>query len=475
MRNACGSTAAFADRMVAFLFWIGFACLIWHLIIPLLTILFHYSIGRALYSKRKQLKQAGQWAIITGSTDGIGKAFAEELASDGLNIMLISRNSEKLQAVAGELSATYNVSVRCVTADFTEANIYESIKKEIDSLSSIACLVNNVGMVNANPEEFAFSDGMCEENIRKFVACNCLSMASMTHIVLPRLIVQNSGAALINLSSYSGYHPLPYISLYAATKAFVCHLSQSLNLEVQGKNVVMQTLIPIKRKQLKRAGQWAIITGGTDGIGKAFAEELASDGLNIMLISRNSEKLQAVAGELGATYNVSVRCVTADFTQADVYENIKKEVDSLPSIACLINNVGMSNASREEFAFADGMCEENIRNFVACNCLSMASMTHIVLPRLIMQNSGAALINLSSYAGRRPLPYISLYAATKAFAYHLSQSLNLEVQGKNVVMQTLIPISGCVLTSTPVSPTRQKELLNLRGKGRSVIKEMEQI
>ncbi|KAF6778816.1 hypothetical protein AHF37_01734 [Paragonimus kellicotti] len=232
-------------QMVTLLFSIGFACLTWHLIIPLLTILFHYTIGRALFSKRKQLKRAGQWAIITGSTDGIGKAFAEELASDGLNIMLIGRNSEKLQAVASELGATFNVSVRCMTADFTQADIYENIKKEIDSLPSIACLINNVGMVNTNPEEFAFADEMCEKNIQKFVACNCLSMASMTHIVLPRLIMQNSGAALINLSSYSGYHPLPYVSLYAATKAFVRHLSQCLNLEVQGKNVVMQTLIPM--------------------------------------------------------------------------------------------------------------------------------------------------------------------------------------------------------------------------------------
>ncbi|KAA3675730.1 17beta-estradiol 17-dehydrogenase / very-long-chain 3-oxoacyl-CoA reductase [Paragonimus westermani] len=231
--------------MVTTVLWIGFAYLIWHLIVPLLMILFHYSIGLALFSKRKQLKRAGQWAIVTGGTDGIGKAFSEELASDGLNIMLISRNSEKLQAVAGELGATYNVSVRCVTTDFTQTDVYENIKKEIDSLPSIACLINNVGMASANLEEFAFADGMCEENIRKFVACNCLSMASMTHIVLPRLVMQNSGAALINLSSYAGHRPLPYISLYAATKAFVRHLSQSLNLEVQGKNVVMQTLIPM--------------------------------------------------------------------------------------------------------------------------------------------------------------------------------------------------------------------------------------
>lgn len=71
-------------------------------------------------SKRKDLRGAGEWAIITGSTDGIGKAFAEELASDGLNIFLISRTTEKLYRVAQDIERVYKVQTKVFAADFTK-------------------------------------------------------------------------------------------------------------------------------------------------------------------------------------------------------------------------------------------------------------------------------------------------------------------------------------------------------------------
>ncbi|VDP50560.1 unnamed protein product [Schistosoma margrebowiei] len=78
-----------------------------------------------LFSKRKLLKQAGEWAIVTGATDGIGKVYAEELANDGLKIMLISRNEEKLLNVANEIERNYHVETRIVTADFTKVSQYK--------------------------------------------------------------------------------------------------------------------------------------------------------------------------------------------------------------------------------------------------------------------------------------------------------------------------------------------------------------
>lgn len=75
---------------------------------------------RRFLSKRKELKLAGDWAVITGSTDGIGKAFAEELAGDGLNIFLISRNAEKLALVAQDLERVYKVRTKVFVADFKE-------------------------------------------------------------------------------------------------------------------------------------------------------------------------------------------------------------------------------------------------------------------------------------------------------------------------------------------------------------------
>lgn len=86
---------------------------------PLVKILSAYTIGVTLFSKRKGLKKAGEWAIVTGATDGIGKAYANELARDGLNIMLISRNSEKLDAVASQIREAYNVKTKVVQCDFT--------------------------------------------------------------------------------------------------------------------------------------------------------------------------------------------------------------------------------------------------------------------------------------------------------------------------------------------------------------------
>ncbi|CAL8084992.1 unnamed protein product [Calicophoron daubneyi] len=218
--------------------------LLWKTIIPPILIIYQYTLGRYLYGKRRQLRAAGEWAIITGGTDGIGKAFAEELASDGLNIMIISRTMEKLKATAHELKLSYGVSVKTVQADFTQMDIYERIQSEVDALSSIACLVNNVGMVNLNPESLAWDKGMQTDNINRYIICNTISAAAMSKIVLPRLIKQNSGGAIINLSSISACVCPPYLAIYASTKAFVKHLSASLSLESIGKNVTIQAVCP---------------------------------------------------------------------------------------------------------------------------------------------------------------------------------------------------------------------------------------
>ncbi len=80
----------------------------------------YYGPVKAALSKRKDLKLAGDWAIITGGTDGIGKAFAEELAHDGLNIFLVSRNAEKLTKVAEELEGKFHIETKTFAADFTK-------------------------------------------------------------------------------------------------------------------------------------------------------------------------------------------------------------------------------------------------------------------------------------------------------------------------------------------------------------------
>uniref|UniRef100_A0A8C8ZD63 17beta-estradiol 17-dehydrogenase n=1 Tax=Prolemur simus TaxID=1328070 RepID=A0A8C8ZD63_PROSS len=100
------------------------------------------------------LRSMGQWAVITGAGDGIGKAYSFELAKHGFNIVLISRTLEKLQDIATEIEWTTGNSVKIIQADFTKDDIYEHIKEKLKGLE-IGILVNNVGMLpNLFPSYF---------------------------------------------------------------------------------------------------------------------------------------------------------------------------------------------------------------------------------------------------------------------------------------------------------------------------------
>nr|CDS33883.1 steroid dehydrogenase [Hymenolepis microstoma] len=188
-------------------------------------------------SKRKDLREAGEWAIVTGSTDGIGKAFAEELASDGLNIFLISRTTEKLNRVAQDIERTYNVQTKVFAADFTKYDFYEDLKHEIDSISSVACLINNVGMSQVCAGPTATCEFLNIEFIQRMIACNVVSTACMTRITMPKML-QNINPShppcVINMSSVSAIYPRPYKSLYAACKSFVQNFSESVGAESRG-------------------------------------------------------------------------------------------------------------------------------------------------------------------------------------------------------------------------------------------------
>jgi short-subunit dehydrogenase len=93
---------------------------------------------------------------------------------------------------------------------------------------------------------------------------------------------------------------------------------------------------------VKKYGEWAVVTGATDGLGKEYARELARRGMKVVLISRNPEKLQRVADELGKDTKSDFVIVAADFTKGkDIYPSIQQALHGL-DIGVLVNNVGIS-------------------------------------------------------------------------------------------------------------------------------------
>ncbi|VDP30762.1 unnamed protein product [Schistosoma mattheei] len=184
-------------------------------IVAVLKICFKFTLKKWCLSKRKTLRQAGEWAVVTGASSGIGEAYAEELAKEGLNIMLISNDEEQLSVIANQIANTYNVQTRIVVADFTKL-----FAGEVDSPN--------------------------EESIKSIIHCNILSTLIMTNIILPKMLTQKGpNPGIINIGSYSGLKVYPHATLYSSTKASIIQFSRCLAAEKYKKNVIIQTICPL--------------------------------------------------------------------------------------------------------------------------------------------------------------------------------------------------------------------------------------
>ncbi|KAG8455321.1 hypothetical protein GDO86_001499 [Hymenochirus boettgeri] len=181
----------------------------------------------------------GEWAVITGAGDGIGKAYCIELAKRGMNIVMISRTLEKMQAVAMDIEQSTGKSVKIIQADFTQDNIYERIKKNLKGLE-IGILVNNVGMLHA-PYPCHFLTG--PDNDQGLVNCNIISTIKMTRIILEQMETRKRGL-ILNISSAVGRFPCPLYAVYSASKAFVTTFSKALQAEYKSKGIIIQAVTP---------------------------------------------------------------------------------------------------------------------------------------------------------------------------------------------------------------------------------------
>jgi len=188
------------------------------------------------FGMKKDLKKYGKWAVITGATDGIGKAIAKQLAKRGINIVLISRSEEKLKSVADEFGSL-GVDIKTITYDFNNVDDYENIEKQLQDLE-IGILVNNVGVSYGHPDYFMeYSNDVSD----RMININITSLLKMTRMVMDGMFKRKTGL-VVNVSSASGLMPVPLLSVYSASKAFVCFFSKALQSEYPG--IYTQVLCP---------------------------------------------------------------------------------------------------------------------------------------------------------------------------------------------------------------------------------------
>lgn len=199
---------------------------------------------------------AGQWAVVTGASAGIGAGFARRLASRGMRVCLIARSADRLAPVAAAVRAA-GVQATVVEFDFASAGSddYAALAAQIAGLEGgVGVLVNNVGVNVEYPTDFVDTDPAL---VDRMVKVNIESTNRMTAICLPGMVQRGRGV-VYNLSSAGGaVSPAPLLAAYAGTKAYNDAFAVALAGEVADKGVIVHSLTPffVESKMAKmRAG-----------------------------------------------------------------------------------------------------------------------------------------------------------------------------------------------------------------------------
>jgi uncharacterized protein len=196
--------------------------------------------------------------------------------------------------------------------------------------------------------------------------------------------------------------------------------------------------------------QTALVTGASSGIGEQFARQLSGRGDEVILVARRRERLEQLAGELpGSAHVVTCDLATDSTSLPGRVAELGLDVD------LLVNNAGFGTYGH----FADIDPERDAEQ-VRVNCEAVVTLTHAFLPAMLERRRGGVIV-VASTAGMQPLPYETVYSASKAFALHFTEALNEELRGSGVRVMAVNPgpvptewqaVAGHADTDDPVVP-----------------------
>ena len=186
----------------------------------------------------KTLKERyGDWALITGASSGLGEAFARQIAAQGMNLVLLARRGERLDALGNELTERHGIQCRRVTADLNAPEWLPSLAGQTSDLE-IGLLVNNAGF--ANHGVFLDNELTSEERL---VNVNCRAATTLAHHY-GQLMRDRKRGAIIFSASIVGFTSVPIWATYAASKSYGLLLAEALAVELTTHHIDVMALCP---------------------------------------------------------------------------------------------------------------------------------------------------------------------------------------------------------------------------------------
>lgn len=178
-------------------------------------------------------------ALITGASIGIGAEFSRQLAEMGCNLVLVSRSTDTLNALAEQIRARYGVEVSVIASDLSQAGAAEALYNDINQRGlQVDILINNAGIGMYGEFEQQPLD-----QIRSMLRLNIDSLTDLTHLFLPGMRQRRYGIIML-VGSLASFMPGPLYAAYSASKAYVLSLGESLNRELKGSGVSCTVVCP---------------------------------------------------------------------------------------------------------------------------------------------------------------------------------------------------------------------------------------
>jgi 17beta-estradiol 17-dehydrogenase / very-long-chain 3-oxoacyl-CoA reductase len=195
-------------------------------------------------SRPSKVKSYGKWSVVTGATDGIGLGYVRQLATNGINVILISRSQAKLDESRTSLALEFPLlQFQTIQADFDvdTPETYQRIERSLKNIE-VGILINNVGRSYDHAE---YLESVTDELVDSLIRINIMATTRLTRIVLPGMLERGRGA-IVNVGSAAGslYTGDPLYAVYSGTKAYVDLFSRSLHLEYRKRGISVQCQIP---------------------------------------------------------------------------------------------------------------------------------------------------------------------------------------------------------------------------------------
>lgn len=212
-------------------------------------------------------------------------------------------------------------------------------------------------------------------------------------------------------------------------------------------------------------GPCAVVTGASDGIGKAFAQELAAAGFDLVLVARRRAELDALASVLAATYRVACLVVDLDLAQPDAPARLIAAANGC-DVGLFVAAAGFGTSG----TFADNALADECA-MIDVNCRAVAELAHFYAGRFVSRGSGG-IIMLSSLLAFQGVPRSANYAATKAYIQTLAEGLRRELKPKGVEVLAVAPgpvdtgfavRAGMTMSATVTPQTVAREALAALG------------